>query len=86
MSAGAPQTAERIEQIFHEVLNVDVPDRGADLIEAGLLDSLALVELLFELEQEFGIRVDVETLDIDALSTVDGIAAYVVAATEAVSR
>lgn len=65
---------ERIERIFRDSLSIEVPSPTTDIIATGLLDSLGLVTLLFELEQQFAITIDTETLDLDALSTVQGIA------------
>jgi acyl carrier protein len=70
-------TRERIEQIFRDALNIEVPSATTDIIEAGMLDSLALVTLLFDTEQQFGITIPLEDLDIDALRTVDRIALLV---------
>ncbi len=66
---------ERVERIFREALSIEVPSRTTDIIAAGLLDSLALVTLLFEVEQEFDIRVPLENLDIESLRTVERLAA-----------
>jgi acyl carrier protein len=68
---------ERIERIFRQVLSIEVPSVSTDLIAAGLLDSLALVTLLYEIEQEFDISVPLENLDIEGLRTVARIAALV---------
>lgn len=68
---------ERIERIFRDALSIEVPSVNADIIADGLLDSLALVTLLFEIEQEFGVTVPLENLDVDALRTVEQIAALV---------
>ena len=58
---------------FRETLSVDVGGDGDDLIESSRLDSLGLVELLFFLEQRFGMRVDVEQLDLDDFRSVEAI-------------
>jgi D-alanine--poly(phosphoribitol) ligase subunit 2 len=68
---------ERIGRIFAEALNVEVPAPATDIIASGLLDSLALVTLLFELEQEFGVIVALESLEIEDLSSVRRIAELV---------
>jgi acyl carrier protein len=56
--------------IFRDVLAIEVPSPDADVIEAGLLDSLALVTLIFELEQRTGVDMPLESLDLDDLRTV----------------
>jgi methoxymalonate biosynthesis acyl carrier protein len=58
---------------FRETLSVDVGGDGDDLIESSRLDSLGLVELLFFLEQRFGVRVDVEQLDLNDFRSVEAI-------------
>ncbi len=68
---------ERIERIFRQVLFIEVPSPSTDIIAAGLLDSLALVTLLFEIEQEFEVSVPLENLDIEGLRTVARIAELV---------
>jgi acyl carrier protein len=78
--ASAP-SVERIQRLFRETLNIDVPAPDADLIELGLIDSLALVELLFAIEREFSVALPLEELEIDAFRTVTSIGALV-AATE----
>jgi D-alanine--poly(phosphoribitol) ligase subunit 2 len=66
-----------IDAIFREVLGIELPSHDVDVIETGLLDSLALVTLLFEIEQRTGIEVPFETLDLDDLRTVESMAAAV---------
>jgi D-alanine--poly(phosphoribitol) ligase subunit 2 len=68
---------ERIERIFRDTLNLEVPSSTTNIIEEGLLDSLSLVTLLFELENEFGISVPLEDLDLDSLTSVQRIAELV---------
>src|SRR6187549_989548 len=46
---------ERIAAIFASALHLDVPSWDTDLFDTGVLDSLAFVELLLQLEREFGV-------------------------------
>ena len=69
---------QHIIQISTEQLNIDVPDVTTDLVETGILDSLTFVELLMGLEQEFGINITIETLDIDHFRSVEKITEYIV--------
>jgi acyl carrier protein len=73
---------EEVRAIFAEALNVVVPSDEIDLIEGGLLDSLALVELVVELEHRFGMSIPFDTLDIDDFRTVQSIGAVVIANSE----
>jgi D-alanine--poly(phosphoribitol) ligase subunit 2 len=68
---------DRVQRLFVETLNLQVPSPDTDLIEGGLLDSLALVELLFALEREFAVTIALEELDIDSFRTVNRIAEFV---------
>ena len=64
----------QLTSLFLEQLNVEVPAPDTDLIESGLLDSMKLVELLVQIEQQFGLRIELETIEIDDLRSVSGIA------------
>ena len=67
---------ERVHRIFVDQLQLDV-QADTDVITTGLLDSLAFVQLLIELEREFGLKVDVATLELDDFSSVSQIARFV---------
>lgn len=64
----------RAQRIFEDALNVAAPGPDVDIIQAGLIDSLALVTLLFELEREFDVQLPLETLDVDDFRTIANIA------------
>jgi acyl carrier protein len=63
----------QIQSLFVRVLNTEVSSPDEDIIESGLLDSLGLIELLSELEREFGIVVDLAELETDDFRTVRSI-------------
>jgi acyl carrier protein len=73
---------EEVRTIFAEALNVVVPSDDVDLIDGGLLDSLALVELVVEIEHRFGMSIPFDTLDIDDFRTVQSIGAVITANAE----
>jgi acyl carrier protein len=75
-----PKVCERITRLIRESLGVDVPTADTDLIESGLLDSLALVSLLAEIEREFGFELPLDTLEVDDFRTIGTAASYVEAA------
>jgi methoxymalonate biosynthesis acyl carrier protein len=58
-------TAERLRDILARTVGTDVPDPETDLVQLGLLDSLALVELLVAVEQEFSITFAPDELEIE---------------------
>jgi acyl carrier protein len=74
---GSPLIA-RIRRLFADVLYVQVPSADTDLIDAGLLDSLGLVELLVRLEETFGVEVPLDSLDIEDFRSLRSIGAYMV--------
>jgi acyl carrier protein len=68
-----------VQRLFRDVLNVEVPTIDTDVIETGLLDSLALVELLAAIEEEFQIELPLDGLDVESFRSIETIAAYVAA-------
>jgi acyl carrier protein len=67
----------RITALFAGKLNVQVPSLDTDLIDTGLVDSLTFVEFLAQLEQEFGVHVSLEDLELDNFRTITSIARFV---------
>lgn len=65
---------DRIRGLLVRALNIDPASDETDLIESGVIDSLALVELLFALEQEFSVSVPFDTLDIESFRSIRTIA------------
>jgi acyl carrier protein len=70
--------AQSLRGIFTEILQVEVPPDGAGLVSKGLIDSLALVELLFQIEQRFGVTVDFEQLETHDFETLEAIEELIV--------
>jgi D-alanine--poly(phosphoribitol) ligase subunit 2 len=68
---------ERISRLILDGLNLEVPSTDTDLFETGVLDSMAFVDLLFRVEQQFGVRVSIEDLEIDRFRSIDRIAEFV---------
>jgi len=69
--------AHQISALFAEKLHRQVPSLDTDLIDTGLVDSLTFVEFLAQLEQEFGVQVSLQDLELDRFRTVTRIAAFV---------
>lgn len=76
---------ERLAETLAEVLHVDVPSRETDLIRTGRIDSVGLVDLLLRLERNYGVRVEMEDLEIDQFRSLGTITAFVAARMEAPS-
>ena len=67
-------------ELFVESLHVEAPSPDTDLFESGTLDSLQLVELLLQLERRFGLRIAIESIDLEQLRTLERIGRLVEAA------
>lgn len=63
--------------MISETLMVDVPSPETDLIDSGLIDSLALVTLITEIEGEFGVQLPLDEFEIDNFRSAARIASYV---------
>jgi betaine-aldehyde dehydrogenase len=70
---------ERLDALFVKSFHIEVPSPDADLLDLGILNSLQFVELIFELEQHFGLRIRIEDIDLDDLRTLSRIARLVAA-------
>ena len=68
---------DQLTKLFREKLYLDVPSLDTDLVDAGLLDSLQFVQLLLQLEEDFGMHVAMEDLDIDHFRSIRSIADFV---------
>ena len=68
---------ERVAAIFSGALHLDVPSCDTDLFDTGVLDSLAFVELLLQLEREFGVTTSVDDLDVETFKSISNIAEFV---------
>jgi acyl carrier protein len=60
-----------------ERFGVDPPSAEANLIEAGILDSMMFVDLVVFIEERFGVVAALEDLEIDNFATVAGMARFV---------
>jgi D-alanine--poly(phosphoribitol) ligase subunit 2 len=67
-----------IQMIFAKVLMRDVVSPTTDLLETGLLDSMGMVELLFNLEQRFGFTPNFTELDFENFRSIEKIAEMIV--------
>lgn len=67
-----------IERIFNDTLNITPPAPEVDIIDAALLDSLGLVTLLFEIEQELAVQIPLESLEVDDFRSIGLISRLIV--------
>ena len=66
----------RIANWFLTSLNLEIPSPETDLFETGVLDSLGFVELVLHLEQEFGVKITLEQVEIDNFRSVERIVTF----------
>ena len=66
-----------ITDLLADRLGIEVPTPDTDLVEAGLIDSLALVTLIVELENATGRRLPLADFDIDRFRSVDAMVDFV---------
>ena len=69
--------SERVGTILRDRLYIDVSDADTNLIETGLIDSIALVELLMALEEEFDVELADEDLDLEDFRSIFSIVGFV---------
>ena len=86
MTAPAVGLAGQLAELFREALAIEVPSPDTDLIETGRLDSVGVVELVLELEARFGVRVEMDALELDDFRTLRSIAAFVAERRSALPR
>ena len=69
---------EKVLEIFIEVTGNDeiAEDFDLDLFEAGLLDSLAIIEVLIKIEEKLGIKLQPTDLEREDMSTVNKLAKF----------
>lgn len=65
---------EKVMKIFADNLSIDVPSHETDLLDAQLLDSMGIVDLLLQIEEQFGVRIGLEELEIKDFRSVAMIA------------
>ncbi|HRJ18299.1 MAG TPA: acyl carrier protein [Bryobacteraceae bacterium] len=70
-----------IRQVFAETLELQLPEDELagihQLSEAVAMDSVAALQFVVALEQRFSIRLDEDWLDLDRLSDIEALTAYI---------
>jgi D-alanine--poly(phosphoribitol) ligase subunit 2 len=67
---GSLDTKQRVMRLLLEKMSLEVPSPDTDLIATGHLDSLNFAVLLQGLESEFGIRIELDDLEIDRFRSI----------------
>ena len=71
------QTISSIRGLLSEKLFAQVDSPDADLLKAGVLDSLALIQLLVHIEERFDVKIALDELDVEDLRSVASLASLV---------
>jgi len=69
--------AHELASLVPEALGIEPPGVDVDLIEEGVIDSLALIELLFAIERHFGIEIPPDRLEVERFRTLGRLAELV---------
>ena len=69
---------QKLTELFARKLDLEVSSVDTDLVGNGVLDSLALVELLAQLEETFGVTISIEDLELENFRSIASIAGFVV--------
>lgn len=69
---------EKVLDIFEEVTGTDEirEDLDLDLFEAGLLDSLGIIEVLLKIEEVFGLKLQPTDLERKDMATTNNLVAF----------
>lgn len=70
---------QRVMELIADALQIDVPAPDTDLVDAGLIDSLALITLIMEIQREFEIEVSMDEFDLSQFRSAEQMAAVVAA-------
>ena len=67
---------DQVRAVMSDRAGIEVPDAEADLLDAGLIDSLALVTLIVAFENTFAVQMPLDDFDIDRFRSVASIADF----------
>lgn len=76
--SGGMKMKEKVLDMFEEVIGTDEirEDLDLDLFEAGLLDSLGIIEMLLKIEEVFGLKLQPTDLERVDMATVNNLTAF----------
>lgn len=77
MTTATASLHAELRALFSKALGVDVPSPDTDLLATGRLDSVGFVELLMQLEKRFGLRVELDDVEVDHFRSLAAIAAFI---------
>jgi len=77
MSVSTLALREEIHSVLSRDLNLQVETVESDLIASGVIDSVALVELIPELEARYGVEILLDEVDLEVFRSVTTIAMFI---------
>ena len=86
MSGLDDDTRTTVAGLLRDRLCVDVTDADTDLIDSGLLDSLALVMLIGAIEETFACELPLDDFDIEDFRSVEQICRFLVSSNVLAAR
>ena len=66
-----------LTQFFRDQFKVELSSTSEDLIDAGVLDSLMLIEVVMFMETEFSVTTELDDLEMENFLTIDNMARFV---------
>jgi acyl carrier protein len=67
----------RLMEVFRDKLELNVPSPETDLMGTGLMDSLIFVDLVFQIEKEFGVTIAMEKLEVEYFRSIYSIGQFI---------
>ena len=77
LSDDSMDLTDQIVKLFSEKMALEVSSIEDDLVDTGVLDSLALMNLLIHLENEFGLTIPLDELDLEYFRCIAAIARFI---------
>jgi len=70
---------ESLLQFFRDQFDIELPSTSTDLIDAGILDSLMVIEVVVFIEEQYSVTTQLDDLDLDNFVTIENMARFVAA-------
>lgn len=71
------ELTDELMEVLPKELQIRIESVTCDLFANGTLDSLGLVDLWFLMEQRWGVRVEIDQMELDNFRTVERIAEFI---------
>lgn len=58
-------------------INIENIDNNISMIENGIIDSMTFVNILLTIEEEFNTEIDFENIELQSISSINGLIKYI---------